>query len=66
MIVLSKLVPDAISSLYADVSASGKLTDTDRYGLMTAILNEDDVSAEERQAIDRLLHLIYQRKLTVS
>lgn len=66
MIAFANLVPDAISSLYADVSVTGKLTETDRYGLMVAILNEDCISVEERQAIDRLLHLICKKKVTIS
>ena len=48
------LLPCAIADLTAQVTSSGQITVADRYGLMTAILN-DNLSDDERDAIDRLL-----------
>jgi hypothetical protein len=49
-----RLLPGAISDLFAQVSTSGKITLADRYGLMAALL-EDSLTQEERESIDRLL-----------
>ncbi|NEP01127.1 MAG: hypothetical protein F6K58_21200 [Symploca sp. SIO2E9] len=55
MTVKVRLIPGAISELFAQVSSSGRITLADRYGLMAALL-EDSISQEERDSIDRLLH----------
>ncbi|WP_204104443.1 MULTISPECIES: hypothetical protein [Spirulina sp. CCY15215] len=49
-----RLIPGALSNLFAQVSQSGKITLADRYGLMAAIL-DDSLAEEERASIDRLL-----------
>jgi len=54
-----QLIPGAIAELFVQVSTSGVLTLADRYGLMAAILT-DDLSEEERRAIDRLLRAAYR------
>ncbi len=60
-----KLLPTALSELFASASHSGRLTLADRYGLMAALL-EESLSEEERRAIDRLLHSVRQRRLSVA
>ncbi|AFZ13130.1 hypothetical protein Cri9333_2260 [Crinalium epipsammum PCC 9333] len=59
------LIPGAIGDLYADVSTSGFITLADRYGLMTAIL-EDTLSPDEESCVNRLLRAACREKLTVS
>jgi hypothetical protein len=59
-----RLLPGAVSALFAQVSCSGKLTLADRYGLMAAML-EDEISEEERAAIDRLLRAYYRGRMKV-
>lgn len=54
MFVPVRLLPGAISDLFAQVSSSGVITLADRYGLMAALL-EDSITQEERDSIDRLL-----------
>lgn len=54
-----QLIPGAIAELFVQVSTSGVLTLADRYGLMAAILT-DDLSEEERRAVDRLLRATYR------
>jgi hypothetical protein len=57
-----RLLPGAISDLFAQVSTSGKITLADRYGLMAAIL-EDSMSEEERASIDRLIHAFHRGRM---
>ncbi|MBP0021055.1 MAG: hypothetical protein J7647_26315 [Cyanobacteria bacterium SBLK] len=49
-----RLIPGALSDLFAQASQSGKITLADRYGLMAAIL-DDSLGDEEKASIDRLL-----------
>lgn len=57
-----RLLPGAISDLFAQVTSSGYITLADRYGLMAAIL-EDSISQEERDSIDRLLRSIRRGRM---
>ncbi len=57
-----RLLPGAISDLFAQVSHSGMITLADRYGLLAAML-EDALSDEEREAIDRLLYGLYRGRM---
>jgi hypothetical protein len=50
-----RLLPGAISDLFAYVSSTRQITLADRYGLMAAML-EDAITEEERASIDRLLY----------
>lgn len=59
-----RLLPGAISDLFAQVSCSGNITLADRYGLMAAIL-EDSLPEEERASIDRLLYSLYRGRMKV-
>jgi hypothetical protein len=59
-----RLLPGAISDLFAQVSSSGKITLADRYGLMAALL-EESITEEERDSIDRLLYALYRRRMRV-
>ena len=59
------LLPSAISELFSQASRSGKLTYADRYGLMAAVMS-DSLEAEERTAIDRLLHAISRGRVQLS
>ena len=60
-----QLIPGAIAELFVQVSTSGVVTLADRYGLMAAVLTED-LSEEERCAIDRLLRSAYRGALQPS
>jgi hypothetical protein len=59
-----RLIPGAVSDLFAEVSCSGKITLADRYGLMAALL-EDSLNEEERAAIDRLLRACYRARIEI-
>ena len=59
-----RLLPGAISDLFAFASNSGTLTIADRYGLMAALL-EDSLTEEERTAIDRLLRSFYRGRMKI-
>lgn len=59
-----RLLPGAISALFAQASHSGTLTLADRYGLLAALL-EDSLSEEERASIDRLLHAMYRGRMKI-
>lgn len=57
-----KLLPNALSELFAQASTSGCLTIADCYGLRAALL-EDSLSEEERAAINRLLQAVRQGRI---
>lgn len=59
-----RLLPGAISDLFAQVSDSGRLTLADRYGLMAALL-EDSITEDERAAIDRLLRALRRGRMKI-
>ncbi len=59
-----QLLPNAISELFAQVSASGRLTLADRYGLMAAMLDES-LEEEQRSAIDRLIRALCKGRIIV-
>jgi hypothetical protein len=59
-----RLLPGAISDLFAQVSHSGTITLADRYGLLAAVL-EDALTDEEREAIDRLLYGLYRGRMKI-
>jgi hypothetical protein len=62
MLTPVRLIPGAISDLFAQVSCTGKITLADRYGLMAALL-EESITEEERASIDRLLHAFYRGRM---
>lgn len=64
MLIPVRLIPGALSDLFAQVSTSGSITLADRYGLMAAIL-EESLSEDERSAIDRLLRAFCRGKMKV-
>ncbi|MEQ9552581.1 MAG: hypothetical protein RIM23_23570 [Coleofasciculus sp. G3-WIS-01] len=64
MQVAVRLLPGAIADLFAQVSMCGKITMADRYGLMAALL-EDDLTEEERNSIDRLLHAFCRGRMHI-
>lgn len=64
MLTPVRLIPGAISDLFAQVTISGKITLADRYGLMAAVL-EDSMTEDERSAIDRLLRSLYRGRIRV-
>ncbi len=59
-----RLIPGAISDLFAQVSRSGRITLADRYGLMAAIL-DDTLTEEERDCVNRLLHALRRGRMQV-
>ncbi|MBE9126479.1 MULTISPECIES: hypothetical protein [unclassified Coleofasciculus] len=60
-----RLIPGAIAELFAQVSCSGKITLADRYGLLAALLEEDSLTEEERDSIDRMLYALYRGRMQV-
>lgn len=62
MTVPVRLLPSAISEMYAETSHSGSLTLADRYGLMAALL-EESLEEEERRSIDRLLRAVVRGQI---
>ena len=52
-----KLLPGAINEIMASVAENSSLTQSDRYGLMAAVL-DDSISEEERCSVDRLLRSV--------
>lgn len=57
-----KVLPNALSEIFAQASSSGYLTVADRDGLKFALLDES-LSSEERAAIDRLLYAVRKGRL---
>ena len=58
------LLPSAVSELFAQVTASGRLTIADRYGLMAAVLDES-LDDEARYSIDRLLRAVCRGRVQI-
>ncbi|HEY9904847.1 MAG TPA: hypothetical protein V6D43_20820 [Candidatus Sericytochromatia bacterium] len=59
-----RLIPGALSDLFAQVTSSSKITLADRYGLLAALL-EESLTSEERASIDRILHGLRRGRLKV-
>lgn len=59
-----QLIPGAIGEILVTASETGAISESDRYGLMAAVL-EDRLNDEERRAVNRLLHAIRRGKITV-
>ena len=59
------LLPGAVSEMLVSVSQTGKLTLGDRYGLLAAAL-DDELSEEERRAVNRILHSVSRGKIEVT
>ncbi len=64
MLTPVRLIPGALSDLFAQVTISGKMTLADRYGLMAALL-EDSITEDERGAIDRLLRALCRGRIKI-
>ncbi|WP_413165078.1 hypothetical protein ACL6C3_02580 [Capilliphycus salinus ALCB114379] len=58
------LLPGAINEIIASVADSRSLTQTDRYGLMAAMLDES-LSEDERRSIDRLLRSVVRGRVQI-
>jgi uncharacterized membrane protein len=52
-----QLLPGAVAAILADTAETGVLTESDRYGLLAAVLDEQ-LSEEERRAINRILRAV--------
>ena len=59
-----RLIPGALSDLYAQATSTGEITLADQYGLMAALL-EESLTSEERASLNRLLHGIRRGRLKV-
>ncbi len=57
-----KLLPGAINEIMASVADNSSLTQSDRYGLMAAVL-DDSISEEERCSVDRLLRSVVRGRV---
>jgi hypothetical protein len=64
MLTPVRLIPGALSDLFAQVTISGKMTLADRYGLLAALL-EESITEDERGAIDRLLRALCRGRIKV-
>lgn len=58
------LLPGAIADLCADVIANGKVTLSNRYGLMASVLN-NSLTEEEEYSINRLLYAVRRGRLKI-
>lgn len=58
-------LPCAISELFAQVSASGKITIADRYGILAVLLYEP-ISEEDLYCIDRILYALRKGRVQLS
>ncbi|MCW6034896.1 hypothetical protein K4A83_01215 [Spirulina subsalsa FACHB-351] len=65
MTIQHQLIPGAIFEILASVAQTGTLTLTDRYGLLAAIM-EDNLTEEERRAVDRLLRSVQRGRVRVA
>ncbi|NEO86470.1 MAG: hypothetical protein F6J87_19750 [Spirulina sp. SIO3F2] len=52
-----QLLPGSISTIFANFAKTQTLTESDRYGLLNALLNEQ-LNDEERDALDRILYSV--------
>jgi hypothetical protein len=59
-----RLIPGAVSDLFAQVTSSSQITLADRYGLLAALL-EDSLTSEERASIDRILRALRRGQVKV-
>ncbi len=59
-----KILPGAVNEIIYNVARTQKITKTDRYGIMTALL-DDSISEEDQNAINRLVRLIVRGKVQV-
>ncbi|MEQ8974856.1 MAG: hypothetical protein RIE73_31285 [Coleofasciculus sp. C1-SOL-03] len=64
MKIAVRLIPGALSDLFAQASSSGKITLADRYGLMAALL-EESLTDEERECLERLLRAFCRGRMKV-
>jgi hypothetical protein len=55
---------DTLSELFANVADTGELTQADRYGLMTALL-DDSLTDDEAQATNRLLRAVKKGQVKI-
>ena len=58
------LVPGSLAKIFTSVKETGRLTLSDRYGLMSAILDES-LNLEERLHIDRLLQAVRLGRISI-
>lgn len=59
------LLPGAINEIMASVADSYRLTQSDCYGLMAAVLDES-LPEEERRCVDRLLRYVVRGRVQVA
>ncbi|MDY7016447.1 MAG: hypothetical protein SVX43_23185 [Cyanobacteriota bacterium] len=59
-----RLLPGAISEIFRSTLKTGFLAETDRYGLLAAVLDES-LNEEERRAINRLLRAVRRGQIQI-
>ncbi len=59
------LLPGAISEILASVTDTHKLTQSDRYGILAALLDES-ILEEDLTAIDRMLRSLRRGRIEIS
>ncbi len=64
MLDYPQLLPGAVSEILASAAETGKLTITDRYGLMAATMT-DNLEEEEVRAINRILRAVMRGRVEV-
>ncbi|MGD1807747.1 hypothetical protein ACP6PL_20250 [Dapis sp. BLCC M126] len=57
-----QLLPGAINEIMASVAENCSLTESDRYGLMAAVL-DDSLTEEERCSVNRLLRSVVRGRV---
>lgn len=59
-----QLLPHALPTMFAQVTATGRLTLADRYAIKAAVL-DDSLCEEDRQAINRLLYAFKKGRVQI-
>ncbi len=58
------LLPTALSEMFVQVTATGKISQADRYGMMAA-LTDSSVNEDDRRSIDRILYALRRGQVHV-
>lgn len=60
-----QLLPGAIAAILADTAETGVLTESDRYGLLAAVLDER-LPDDERRAVNRILRAVRRGRVDLA
>jgi hypothetical protein len=65
MLPTACLLPCALSDVFVQSLDSGKLTLSDRYGLLIAVL-ASDLEEEDQRSLDRILYAVRRGRVTIA